>query len=117
MLRRLPRRWRRAALAFRRQALPEMDRLIHAERLDGRAKRRHRRPIDDLPDGAFVTLPKEPEVAFAVLGGDLLRWTPAGYASRQRRPAGIAVDVLTPPSTSRRCRPAIVRSGTQAAGK
>ena len=77
---------------------PEMDRLIHAERLDGRAKRRHRLPIDDLPDGAFVTLPQEPAVAFAVLGDDLLRWTPAGYASRQRRPAGIGVDVLTPPS-------------------
>ncbi len=61
-------------------------------------KRRHRLPIDDLPDGAFLTLPQEPAVAFAVRGDDLLRWTPAGYASRQRRPAGIDVDVLTPPS-------------------
>jgi hypothetical protein len=77
---------------------PEMDRFIHAERLDGRTKRRHRQPIDDLPDGAFLTLPGEPEIAFAVLGGDLLRWTPAGYAPRRRRPAGIDVDVLTPPS-------------------
>ena len=34
---------------------PEMDRLIHAERLDGRAKRRHRLSIDHLPDGAFLT--------------------------------------------------------------
>ena len=77
---------------------PEMDRLIHAERLDGRAKRRHRLPIDDLPDGAFLTLPQEPAVAFAVLGDHLLRWTPGGYALRQRRPVGISVDVLTPPS-------------------
>lgn len=92
-----------AAMAAGRRLLsrptaPEMDRLIHAERLDGRVKRRHRQPIDDLPDGAFLTLPQEPAVAFAVLGDDLLRWTAAGYASRQRRPVGIAVDVLTPPS-------------------
>jgi hypothetical protein len=77
---------------------PEMDRLIHAERLDGRAKRRHRLSIDDLPDGAFLTLPQQPETALAVRGHDLLRWTPVGYAPRQRRPAGIGVDVLTPPS-------------------
>lgn len=92
-----------AAMAAGRRLLspptaPEMDRLIHAERLDGRAKRRHRLPIDDLPDGAFLTLPQEPAIAFAVLGDDLLRWTPGGYTSRQRRPAGIGVDVLTPPS-------------------
>src|SRR3954447_17208275 len=39
---------------------PEMDCLLHAERLDGRAKRRHRLPIDGLPDGAFLTLADEP---------------------------------------------------------
>jgi hypothetical protein len=25
-----------------------------------------------------------------------LQWTPAGYVARQRRPRGLAVDVLTP---------------------
>ena len=66
-----------------------------AERLDGRAKRRHRRAIDDLPDGAFVALE---EGAFAVRGGLLLQWTPSGYAARKRRLRGGTVDVLTPPA-------------------
>jgi hypothetical protein len=77
---------------------PEMDRLLHAERLDGRAKRRHRLPIDGLPDGAFLTLADEPDRAFAVRGGSLLRWTSTGYSTRRPRPRGIAVNVLTPPA-------------------
>ena len=76
---------------------PEMDRVLHAERLEGRVKRRHRLPIDALPDGAFVTLPNEPGGAFAVRGDALLQWTSAGYVARRRRPRGIMVDVLTPP--------------------
>jgi hypothetical protein len=82
---------------------PEIDRVLHAERLIGhakslgRAKRQHRRAIDDLPDGAFLTVPDEPGQAFAVRGFALLRWTPTGYAARRPRPGGITVDVLTPP--------------------
>src|SRR5436305_15061795 len=34
----------------------EMDRVLHAERLDGRGKRRHRLPIDTLPDAAMLTM-------------------------------------------------------------
>jgi hypothetical protein len=76
---------------------PEMDYVLHAERLDGRAKRRHRLPIDGLPDGAFLTLPNDSGGAFAVRGRSLLQWTPGGYATRRRRPHGVKVDVLTPP--------------------
>jgi hypothetical protein len=76
----------------------DMDRVLHAERLDGRAKRLHLMPIDGLPDGAFLTLPQEPAHAFAVRGPHLLRWTPAGYGNLIPRSAGIAVDVLTPPA-------------------
>src|SRR3989442_13009167 len=36
--------------------------------------------------------------AWAVRGKSLLRWTPAGYRERRRRPGGIEVSVLTPPS-------------------
>src|SRR5262249_61931147 len=46
--------WQRA---FKRRTRPragDMDQVLHRERLDGRAKRRHRRAIDDLPDGAMV---------------------------------------------------------------
>ena len=76
---------------------PEIDRVLHAERLDGRAKRRHRLPIDDLPDGAFLTLADEPGGAFAIRGSSLLRWTPSGYAGRRPRPHGLLADVLSPP--------------------
>jgi hypothetical protein len=77
---------------------PEMDRVLHAERLDDRAKRRHRLPIGDLPDGAFLAFADVPGKAFAVSGAHLLRWTPAGYTERLPRPRGIAGDVLTPPA-------------------
>ena len=73
-----------------------MDEVLHAERLDGKAKRLHRHQIDTLPDGAMIALKGE---AFAVHGKHhLLRWTPQGYAASQPRPRGIQVYVLTPPS-------------------
>jgi len=76
----------------------EMDRVLHAERLEGRGKRRHRLALDDLPDGAFLTLADEPERVFALRGASLLRWTPSGYVARRSRPHGIVADVLTPPA-------------------
>jgi hypothetical protein len=72
-----------------------MDKVLHAERLDGKAKRVHRRALDALPDGAMIAVDGAP---FAVRGDHLLRWTPAGYAGRKNRPRAIAVDVLTPPA-------------------
>lgn len=78
-----------------RASAPEMDDVLHGERLDGRAKRLHRRNLDDVPDGAFVTLSGD---VFAVKGNELLRWTPQGYADRRARAKGIEVDMLTPPS-------------------
>ena len=76
----------------------EMDRILHAERLDGRGKRCHVMRIDDLPDGGLLALPVEPDVAYAVRGPCLLPWTPSGYGPPRARPAGIDVDVLTPPA-------------------
>ncbi len=78
-----------------RAAAPAMDAKLHAERLDGKAKRTHRRALDALPDGAMIARDGE---AYAVKGERLLRWTPPGYADAQKRPRGIEVDVLTPPS-------------------
>lgn len=72
-----------------------MDEVLHAERLDGKAKRLHGRAIDDLPDGAMIAMAGD---AFAVRGKRLLRWTPQGYTSSKRRPGGLDVGVLTPPS-------------------
>jgi hypothetical protein len=57
----------------------EIDERLHGERLDGNGRRLHRRPLEELPDGAFVLRRGEP---WLVLGNDLLRWTPAGYTER-----------------------------------
>ena len=78
----------------------EIDLQLHHERVDPltRAQRRHELPLDDLPDGAFVLVQQSP---WLVLGGELLRWTPAGYTDRTRRPRGAVVLVLTPPSLLR----------------
>jgi hypothetical protein len=73
---------------------PEMDVVLQAERLDGRAKRMHALRFGDLPDGAFVSLS---DAAFAVRGAHLLRWSETGYADTIARPRGIAT-ALTPPS-------------------
>jgi hypothetical protein len=87
--------WRQTFKLPRRPRADEMDSVLHAERLDGRAKRLHRYKLDDLPDGAFVALE---EGACAVRGNTLLRWTPQGYAAGHRRPRGTMVHVLTPPA-------------------
>jgi len=87
-----------AALFFgktKRASAPAMDDVLHAERLNGKEKRTHRRKLDALPDGAMIALDGE---AFAVRGKHLLRWTPSGYTERRARPRGLDIDVLTPPS-------------------
>jgi hypothetical protein len=73
-----------------------IDAQLHEERVDPatRGQRRHRARLDGLPDGAFVLQDGEPCL---VLGNELLRWTPAGYAERLPRPSG-AAELLTPPS-------------------
>jgi hypothetical protein len=78
-----------------RASAPAMDDILHAERLDGRAKRTHRAGIDTLPDGAMIVVDGEP---FALRGKRMLHWTPNGYHAPRPRPRGIEVDVLTPPS-------------------
>jgi hypothetical protein len=77
----------------------EIDQALHAERLDGRRKRRHRLLLDDLPDGAFLVPADQAGSAFAVRGASLLLWTPQGYTERRPRPRRVTADVLTPPST------------------
>lgn len=74
---------------------PEMDVVLHAERLDGKSKRLHCRRLGDRPDGAMIAFDSG---AFAVRGAHLLRWSPSGYGEAKLRPLSIEVDVLTPPS-------------------
>jgi hypothetical protein len=87
--------WRIAHRLRRRPRAAEMDQVLHRERLQGRAKRRHRRSIDGLPDGVVVALDG---TAFALRGDALLRWTPQGYDGRMPRPRRVIVEVLTPPA-------------------
>jgi len=74
-----------------------IDRRLHAERLDpgSGAQRHHDGSFDGLPDGAFVLHQGEPWV---VVGADLRRWTPGGYAERMPRLHGKPARVITPPS-------------------
>jgi hypothetical protein len=87
--------WRRATRLRERPRAGEMDVVLHDERLNGGAKRLHRRSINTLPDGTFINFENG---AYAVRGNVLLRWTPEGYAARKASPRGVAVDVLTPPA-------------------
>jgi hypothetical protein len=79
----------------KRALAASIDRTLHAERLDGKAKRTHRRKLDTLPDGAMIALD---DGAFAIRDRQLLQWTPSGYSASKPRPPGIEVDVLTPPT-------------------
>jgi hypothetical protein len=76
----------------------KMDEKLHAERLDGKAKRLHRRKLSELADGVFVTLSGSD--AFAVKGRRLLRWSSSGYAESVPFPSRADVDMLTPPSVA-----------------
>lgn len=70
----------------------ELDRRLHAER-----GRTHGQDAEEVPDGAFVLVDGEP---WLVLGRELLRWTPGGYAERRPRESG-RLEVVTPPTTLR----------------
>jgi hypothetical protein len=85
-----------AAAAGPRPSAPAMDRVLHAERLDGRRQRRHA-PRPDLPDGTFVCLADDDDAAYAVCGAHLLRWSPAGYGEKLGRADATIIAVLTPP--------------------
>ena len=70
----------------------DLDRRLHAERLGPKRKR----DVASLPDGAFVLVGDEP---WLVVGGELLCWTPGGYA--ERRSATGRATLVTPPTSVR----------------
>jgi hypothetical protein len=75
---------------------PEMDAVLHAERLDHGRKRVHPLPgpVDDLPDGAVIVAGGE---AYTLARGLAFRWTERGYEAPREIPR--AEGILTPPST------------------
>ncbi len=92
----------------------EIDRVLHAERLEGRGKRLHTLdgPISALPDGAMIAAGSE---SYLIAQGRVLQWSFTGYTT-----IGDAlrdVQMLTPPSTLRAFRagykPVLHRSVSQ----
>ncbi len=94
--------WKSAHLAASapRPTADEMDDRLHAERvMPDRSKRFHPAALKELPDGAFVALSPNDDVAWLIWQGGLLQWSPSGYGKRRPRPRNLAVRLLTPPST------------------
>lgn len=73
----------------------EIDAVLHSERLDGRIKRTWRSDVAALPDGTYISIHNTPRIVWR---DELVTWTDSGYGDRQRRPAHLEVDVLTPRS-------------------
>jgi hypothetical protein len=75
---------------------PEIDEVLHRERLDGKAKRLHAlpMPLKKLPDGAMVWAG---EGSYMIVRGKPFRWSFDGY-SPTSLPV-VDVSLLTPPST------------------
>jgi hypothetical protein len=75
---------------------PEIDEVLHRERLDGRAKRLHTlpMPLEKLPDGAMV---QAGEDSYLIAQGRALLWTFDGYCEISDALRDVAL--VTPPST------------------
>jgi hypothetical protein len=77
---------------------PEIDAVLHRERLDRGKKRLHPLPmaLEQLPDGAMVQVGGE---SYLIAQGRTLHWSTAGY--RKADAAMTDAMLLTPPSTVR----------------
>jgi hypothetical protein len=80
---------------------PEMDAVLHEERLAGGRKRLSEQQIAQLPDGAMIAMEKR---AYVLRGDALAPWSFEGYGAPLKRPASGAVATLTPPSILRALR-------------
>ena len=104
-----------AALGGEMPSAKAMDRVLHAARIErpGRRQHRHLAPIDKLPDGVFVVVPGN-AAAWLVRGARLHPFAYDRYGDPVDRPAGLAVEVLTPRPTvaalAAGYRPAVHRS-------
>ncbi len=79
----------------RRHSAPEMDVVLHQERLAAGGKRVFESSFAQLPDGVMVARAGR---AYAVFGDALLPWSFEGYEAPRKRPREGAAQVLTPPS-------------------
>ena len=80
-----------------RLSAPEMDAVLHSQRVESRSRRQRTttQDLSELPDGAMVRFDGVPAL---VLGRRLLPWAWEGYGTPVR-PAGLdQVETLTPPA-------------------
>ena len=87
--------WARAKGLSRPPSAPEMDAVLHEERLISRSKRTWRAEAAGLPDGTMIAHGDKP---MALRGNGTFAWSYAGYSPALARPTG-EVEVITPPST------------------
>ena len=73
----------------------DMDRKLHADRLDGKKKRTYSAEIATLPNGAYIAIDTWP---WLLWDGNLHAWSEVGYRQRRSRPVRGLVEVLTPRS-------------------
>jgi hypothetical protein len=85
--------WGRATSALPPKAA-EMDRILHEQRLQGKAKRLHRMECKQLANGTMILIQGRPH---ALCIGLAYPWHFSGYGPSVQRPSG-DVDVLTPPA-------------------
>ncbi len=77
-----------------RASAPEMDAILHPERVDARGdKVTYTASLASLPDGTFVRHEGQPML---VMGAGLHLWAPDGYRPPLPRPGNIDAEVLTP---------------------
>jgi hypothetical protein len=79
----------------RRHSAPDMDVVLHQERLAAGGKRVFESSFAQLPDGVMVARAGR---AYAVFGDALLPWSFEGYEAPRKRPREGAAQVLTPPA-------------------
>ena len=89
------RRWQ-AAWPHGETGADAMDLVLHASRLDGKAKRTYTAALGELPDGVIVERDGSP---FVLVAGTLRPWSAAGYGAPETASASTHVRVLTPHAT------------------
>ena len=75
---------------------PEMDAVLHEERLDRARKRAHAipGPIGELPDGTVIAAVGE---AYTIVQGRAFRWSEQGYQAARQLPRADALLTRLPP--------------------
>jgi hypothetical protein len=97
--------WTRGHGADHLVRAPEIDAMLHRQRIEPRSTRRitYRASLAALPDGAFFSRMSAPDVALLKVGGGVWEWRFSGYtlSGELDRDARLdeTVDVLTPRSS------------------